>query len=162
MAPDEEVKGEGELGESPTGHSLDQPLAVDLQKAVTTSAGETNRVPLVQLDRLRAPVNHRRSTQYRVTVTFSSGDSAQSIQNPSTGKIEVGSSREGQQSWWFSSWVLCLLSRLSRRSQVRISLQPTRKDLWQVLHSQLPVALRRFNSNTVAMLYSEALLNSSC
>jgi len=34
-------------------------------------------------------------------------------------------------------------------------------DLGQVLHSQLPVALRRVNSDTVSMLLSGASLNSS-
>ena len=36
--------------------------------------------------------------------------------------------------------------------QVRIPLQPPCRDLGQVLHSQLPVALRRVNSDTVSML----------
>jgi len=35
-------------------------------------------------------------------------------------------------------------------SQARIALQPTRRDLGQVLHLELPVALRRVNSDTVS------------
>src|SRR6218665_1229645 len=36
-------------------------------------------------------------------------------------------------------------------SQVRIPLQPQRRDFGQVLHPQLPVALRRVNSNAVGL-----------
>jgi len=34
--------------------------------------------------------------------------------------------------------------------------------LWQILHSQFPVALQRVNSVTVSMLWSGALHNGSC
>src|SRR6218665_1818440 len=54
--------------------------------------------------------------------------------------------------------VRCLASG---RSQVRIPLQLPRRDLGQVLHSQLPVALRSVNSNTVSMLWSGAPLSGS-
>ena len=45
--------------------------------------------------------------------------------------------------------VSCLVSG---GSQVRIPLQPPRRDLVQVLHSQLRIALRCVNSDTVSML----------
>src|SRR6218665_1012733 len=41
-----------------------------------------------------------------------------------------------------------------RESQAQIPLQSPRRDLAVVLYSQLPVALRRVNSNTVYMLYT--------
>ena len=48
---------------------------------------------------------------------------------------------------WF---VRCLASR---GSHVRIPLQPLLRDIGQVLHSQLPEALGRVNSDTVSTLY---------
>jgi len=45
----------------------------------------------------------------------------------------------------------------SEGSQVRIPLHPPRGDLGQVLHSQLPVALRRVNSDSV-----NAIVRSAC
>ena len=52
--------------------------------------------------------------------------------------------------WWVSGkfGALCPGGEL----QVRIPLWPPRRDLEQVLHSQLPVALWRVNSDTVLML----------
>ena len=41
---------------------------------------------------------------------------------------------------------------VSGRSQVRIPLQLPRRDLGKILHSQLTVALRLVNSDTVSML----------
>src|SRR6218665_472811 len=51
--------------------------------------------------------------------------------------------------WWLSGRVRCLPSR---GSKVRIPLVPPRRDVGKVLHLQLPIALRRVNSNTVSML----------
>ena|SRR6218665_101502 len=53
---------------------------------------------------------------------------------------------------WYSR---CLSPRGSR---VRIPLKPPRRDLGQVLHLQLPVALRRVNSDTVSL----AVIGSTC
>jgi len=43
-------------------------------------------------------------------------------------------------------------------SQVLVPLQPPRRDLGKALHSQLSVALRRVNSDTVSLLYSRERL----
>ena len=45
-------------------------------------------------------------------------------------------------------------------SQVQIPLQPPRMDLGQVLHSQLPVALRHVNSDAVPVAVVGALLKA--
>src|SRR6218665_509281 len=51
--------------------------------------------------------------------------------------------------------------RRHRSSWVQMVLWPPRGDLGQVLHLQLPVALRRVNSDTVSLLWSGALLKGS-
>ena len=60
--------------------------------------------------------------------------------------------------WWLSGRVRYLASG---GSQVQIPLWPPRRDLGQVLYSQLPVVLRRVSSDTVSMLQSRALLKGS-
>src|SRR6218665_949448 len=54
----------------------------------------------------------------------------------------------------------CIIGRggsSSEGSWVRILFWPSRRDLGQVLHSQLPVALRHGNSDTVSVLCRERL-----
>src|SRR6218665_1277660 len=62
--------------------------------------------------------------------------------------------------------MMAYLGRLSGKfgalhPEGRIPLQPPRRDLGQVLHSQLPVELRHANTDTVSVLQSGAPLSSS-
>jgi len=55
VTSDEEVKGQGQLGEGSARHALNERLIVDFEKSAAAGAREPDHVPPLQRDRPTAP-----------------------------------------------------------------------------------------------------------
>ena len=70
VTSDEEVKGQGQLGEGSARHALNERLIVDFEKSAAAGAREPDHVPPLQRDRPTAPEAVQLPTDVKNVFTF--------------------------------------------------------------------------------------------